>query len=286
MDLAEALMLTSGRTGRAAGALMTIQRGKSFPVQPMPASDVSSDPQKPAHSGLWIAVVVVAMVVLQTAQKRLRLTEESQLPGPDRGDLHLEDSCLSAEYGHWKKRDFTPASPPESLREGEVAWIHSWTFQNGNLPAQVSFDQAGFMHWHDLTVCYEGVGWTVTQKAVSAGTVDTEKWPCVVARLQKPDASAALLVFSLFFDDGDPVDSLRYEPATSLDDQLRRLLGERLNRDRRTSTVGSIRQCQVFVPFAGVLDSETEASIIELHLQTREAFREKWLADWRSRPDN
>lgn len=251
----------------------------------MPTSAVSSDPPTPTRSGLWIAAVVVAMVVLQTAQKRFHLTEKSQLPGPERGDLRLEDNCLSAEYGNWKKHDFTPASPPESLGEGEVAWIHSWTFQNGNLPAQVSFDQAGFMHWHDLTVCYEGLGWTVTHKAVAAKSVGTDKWPCVVARLQKPDATAALLVFSLFFDDGDPIDPLRYESATSPDDQLRQLLGERLNRDRRTSTVGSIRQCQVFVPFNGPLDSEIEASIIELHLHTREAFREKWLAHWRSRPD-
>ncbi len=63
---------------------------------------------------------------------------------------------------------------------------------------------------------------------------------------------------------------------------LWRLLASRFDGNRRTSKVASIRQCQVLVPYSGTLNSETEASIIALHLQTREAFRKKWLQHWQS----
>ena len=63
-----------------------------------------------------------------------------------------------------------------------------------------------------------------------------------------------------------------------------RLLESRFESNRRTSKVASIRQCQVLVPYSGTLNSETEASIIALHLQTREAFRKNWLEHWQSQP--
>ena len=100
--------------------------------------------------------------------------------------------------------------------------------------------------------------------------------------MNRNETTSALLVFSLFFDDGDPVDARGYEAQDTSPNNFWRLLESRFESNRRTSKVASIRQCQVLVPYSGTLDSETKASIIALHLQTREAFREKWLKHWNS----
>lgn len=133
-----------------------------------------------------------------------------------------------------------------------------------------------------MTVCYRGLGWTLAAKSVLDSTPDTDPWPCVVARLNKTGTDSALLVFSLFFDDGDPVDPRDYETPETSGNGLWRQFESRFKSGRRKSTVGSVRQCQVLVPYSGTLDSETEASIIDLHLQTRDAFRKQWLAHWQS----
>ncbi len=90
----------------------------------------------------------------------------------------------------------------------------------------------------------------------------------------------SLLVFSLFFDDGDPIDARRYEAPRSVEEGIGRLFKGRLDNNRRDSTVASVRQCQVFVPYSGTLDTEVTNSAIELHLNSRRAFRLKWLEHW------
>ena len=222
----------------------------------------------------------MAMVAMQYFSTRQNSTQT--LPGTARGDLVLQQNDLPAEIAGWRQTAFEPAKSPEELPEGQFWWTHVWKYTNGPQNGIVTFDQADFMHWHDLTVCYRGIGWTVADKSVLAGTADTQEWPCVVARMNKNETTSALLVFSLFFDDGDPVDARGYEAQEKSRNDFWRLLESRFESNRRTSKVASIRQCQVLVPYSGTLDSETEASIIALHLQTREAFREKWLKHWNS----
>lgn len=245
-----------------------------------------------------LVVFVAAMIALQLARNRVPSAVKATTPGPARGDLAFTADCLQAEYDDWTRIAFSPAPPPESLPEGTVAWTHSWTFQQENLNALVTFDQANFAHWHDLTVCYEGIGWTLEHKSTVApelpatsasSTADSYKsvaWPYVVARLQKPGNVEALLVFSLFFDDGDPVDARDYDLATSAADGIERMLAGRLETDRRISSVASIRQCQVFVPFSGAITQAQIDLAVELHFQTREAFRTHWLQHWHQSHQN
>ncbi len=224
----------------------------------------------------------MAMVAMQYFLTRQNSTQT--LPGTARGDLVLQQNDLPAEIAGWRQTAFEPAKSPEELPEGQFWWTHVWNYTNGPQNGIVTFDQADFMHWHDLTVCYRGIGWTVTDKSVLAGTADTQGWPCVVARMNKNETTSAILVFSLFFDDGDPVDARGYETQNTSPNDFWRLLESRFENNRRTSKVASIRQCQVLVPYSGKLNSETEASIIALHLQTREAFRKNWLEHRQSQP--
>ena len=243
--------------------------------------------------GLLLAFVAIGMIAVQLLKTNVNPISATRKPGPERGDLRLENESLPYEIGTWRKLHFTPAPSPESLSEGQVAWTHSWTFQHDQLVALVSFDQADFRHWHDLCVCYEGIGWTVDARESRIPAEDNFKyssespkshsselerdWPYVIARLSKTNATSSLLVFSLFFDDGDPVDARVYQPAGSTQDAIGRLFQSRFDQNRRSSNVASLRQCQVIVPYSGDLTQDDEARIIELHLKTREAFRIKWL---------
>lgn len=209
-----------------------------------------------------------------------RMNAAKQAAGIERNDLILKEDDLPGRIENWHRESFKPAKDSEQLTENALVWTHSWIFQNDALSAYVSFDQAGFMHWHDLTVCYQGHDWTLASKSVQSDTDALESWPVVVAHLKKPDGASAMLVFSLFFDNGDPVDPRGYEVASSAEQGLKQMLGARFNRNRRTSKVSSIRQCQVFVPYSGRLTPEIEASIVSLHVQSRNAFRNKWLEHW------
>lgn len=209
-----------------------------------------------------------------------RMDAAKQPAGIDRNDLVLEEDDLPGRIGNWNRVSFKPAETEEQLTENALVWTHSWNFQKDALSAYVAFDQAGFMHWHDLTVCYQGLDWTLTSERLVSNTETMNQWPVNVAQLKKPDGSAAMLVFSLFFDNGEPVDARGYEVANTAEEGWKRLLGARFEGNKRTSKVATIRQCQVFVPYSGTLTPEIEDSIVKLHLDSREAFRKKWLAHW------
>ena len=244
----------------------------------IPETPTPETQPKPPRLGLWLLTVLVGMGMLQMLNAR---NTAQRPPGPVRGDIAFTQDALAPRIGHWEVTQFQVLSP-EELPEGQFWWTHSWNYTNGAFNSTVTFDQADFAHWHDLTVCYRGLGWTLAAKSVLDSTPDTDPWPCVVARLNKTGTDSALLVFSLFFDDGDPVDPRDYETPETSGNGLWRQFESRFKSGRRKSTVGSVRQCQVLVPYSGTLDSETEASIIDLHLQTRDAFRKQWLAHWQS----
>lgn len=246
----------------------------------MPTANPTASPRL----GWWLAAIVLGMIAIQFLAGRMNAAK--QRAGIERNDMVLKEDDLPGEIEHWNRALFTPAKAEEQLAEDQIVWTHSWSFQQDALSAHVAFDQAGFMHWHDLTVCYQGLGWTMTTKSVQSDTDELDRWPVCVAHFKKPDGSEAMLVFSLFFDNGDPVDPRGYEVANSAEEGLRRLLGARFARDMRTSKVASIRQCQVFVPYSGRLTPEIEDSIVNLHLQSREAFRNKWLEHWHTVAEN
>jgi hypothetical protein len=219
------------------------------------------------------------MISLQFVTARMNAAKRAA--GVERNDIVLNENDLPGEIDSWQQASFSPARGSESAKEDALVWTHAWTFQKDGMSAYVAFDQAGFMHWHDLTVCYEALGWRVASKQVVSNTAATERWPVVVAGLEKLDGTTAMLVFSLFFDNGDPVDARSYEVAATAGEGFKRLLGARFEGTQRTSKVASIRQSQVLVAHTGTLSSDEANSIINLHLQTRQSFRNTWLEHWR-----
>jgi hypothetical protein len=238
-----------------------------------------SDPSTP-RAGLWIVAILAGMTAMQFVAGRMNAT--NQAAGIGRNDLVLAEDDLPDTIDKWQRVSFEPAKLLADQAEEQRVWTHSWGFQKDLFSAYVAFDQAGFMHWHDLTVCYQGLGWTITSKQVLSSTENLKEWPIVVAQLSKPDGSTAMLAFSSFFDNGDPVDARVYEVAKTAEEGFKRLLSGRFNGQQRTSKVASLRQCQVLFPYAGTLTSDMENSIIKLHLQSRQSFRDHWLAHWKT----
>ena len=252
--------------------------------------------------GLIVVAVVVGMLSIQLIQRNVEPIVIAKIPGPGRGDVVLLDECLPTQLGDWKKTHFTPALEPEDLQTGQVAWSHSWTFNRNNISALVSFDQADFQHWHDLCVCYEATGWTVSTKKSETPTnssltqqtnvgklnddQDSAKWPYVVAHLKNSTNQSAILVFSLFFDDGDPVDATAYQSTNSAKEAINRLMQARFDQQRRLSNVASLRQCQVFMPYAGQLSDHDQSEVISLHLISRNIFRNEWMKHWLKKKGN
>ena len=245
------------------------------------AVDPSPKSAQPGRTsvGYWLLAVIVGTVFTQVITKQ---SEENKPPGPERGDLALSRDSLPKQIGEWSNTGFEVQSP-EQLPQGQFWWTHRWNYANGALNSTVTLDQANFEHWHDLTVCYQALGWTVTNRRVADGDNVAENWPCIVAHMKNSEASSAMLVFSLFFDDGDPVNAREYENAAITPKDLGQLLESRFgDKPRRTSNVAGVRQCQVLVPYEGSLEREAESRIIDLHLQTREIFRDKWVKHWRA----
>ncbi len=246
-----------------------------------PVTGSSVEPAQPRKTrvGYWLLAVIAGTVFTQVLSKQ---AEDNLPPGPARGDVSLSQAALPQQIGHWKNTAFEVQSP-EQLPQGQFWWTHRWSYMNGALESTVTLDQANFKHWHDLTVCYQALGWTVTDRHVADGQSEAEVWPCIVAHMKKNETQSAIMVFSLFFDDGDPVNARDYETAATTRRDLGQLLESRLgDKPRRTSSVASVRQCQVLVPYEGVLDTDTKSSIIALHLQTREIFRDEWVKHWRA----
>ncbi|MBL8813845.1 MAG: exosortase U [Planctomycetaceae bacterium] len=245
------------------------------PPTELPESPSAQTSRRKHHLGLILLCLGASLILTRYLTRK---PTQLKIPGPARGDLVLVAGDLPESLGAWKQIRFEPAGEPTQLPDGQFWWSHVWQYSDGNLGGSVAFDQAGFEHWHDLTICYEALGWTVVQRRIVRPENDTTNWPCVLVSFHRNHTEFATLVFSLFFDDGDPVDAAAYVEASSLTTTFEKTVTSRIDARRpRSSRVSSARQCQVFVSHSESLKPETEMNVIDLHLRSREIFRSRWL---------
>lgn len=232
-----------------------------------------------AKTSLCLFAVIIGMGLLQTFARPTGAGREK--PGPSRGDLVLNEDALPAELAGWTRTKFIPAPPVEELPEGQFWWVHQWQYQKDRTTALVSFDQLGETNWHELTYCYTGLGWTIDSREVlqhsdTGGTY-------AVAKMKMESGEQAILVFSVFFEDGlwataPGVDLPRLNARG--DDYLSKV-GDRLRPIISFAASDSSHkralQCQVFVPGLREISPSLIASSVELHRESRERFRSSWL---------
>ncbi len=225
---------------------------------------------------------MIALQIFDVGGSRKRPT-----PGPSRGDMVLTQDAVPRTIGDWKQVSFTPAPPPEELPAGQYWWVHQWQYQKDGTTALVSFDQLGEDQWHELTYCYRNLDWTIRSRTEYE---DRDGGSYIVAELRKDSGEVALLVFSVFFEDGTwatppAVDLARLnrKRATGvLENAMQRIGPDKLaSADFASTSRGHNRaiQCQVLVTSS---DSDVRAeldSAIQLHLESRQRFRSLWLDD-------
>ena len=244
-------------------------------------TDQYATAQRP-RTAVWLLLIVAGFVATQI----LKFRPEPEPPGPGRGDLVLQQNTLPEEILGWHFQRFQPALPPEQLPDGQFWWTHAWNYHRNKLDALVAFDQAHWKSWHELTRCYQAIGWKIVdRKLVSVS--DTLK--VVQASLEKPTREKATLVFSLFAQDGSliqpPDIGLPVMPVEEADQSFTSLLTGRLTwkmpedvqQSSSTATFERILQCQVFAQHSESLSDEEVSGLMELHLETLGHFRNAWL---------
>ena len=249
-------------------------------------------PRKKEPRIVLVMVLMIAfLAVARSFNSRFTL---SKVPGPERGDLALTADALPTELAGWKQIQFKPAEVPDDLPDGQFWWVHAWGYTDGEVACTVSLDQADWTAWHDLTVCYQAVGWKLEDRKVldipypQGGT-----WHAVTADFSDSSGRRAFLVFSLFGDDGTPMDSPwqgmlseggsaqtgdggfakrladRFKPATSVPQPVHK----KINHNR-------VLQSQVFLAYSGTLSIERREKLIQLHLESRPYFQDAWNQHW------
>ena len=222
----------------------------------------------------FVILVVIGMIGLSVVQSQFQLTTNSQPPGLSRGDVELRDECLPAKIADWQKQSFTP--PKQVVPDGQTFWTHSWIYRCENNSAIVAFDQAAFRGWHELSQCYSAQGWILESRSIHENKSD--EWHYVVSEFSKPPNESALVVFSLFFEDGSAVKP----PELSINQAIRRNMSwleqidDRLDNMKAKPTDPTL-QCQAFVPTTGPIDPAVLQQTIQLHLDSRKLFVKEWL---------
>lgn len=240
--------------------------------------------QRSPGVGLWLAGAVIAMIVLQVFSSRV--TPESRIPGAARGDMVLTQDALPETIGNWKQVSFEPAPPPEQLPKGQYWWVHQWQYADDKNSAIVSCDQLGEDEWHELTYCYRNLEWTIHDRTEYPGN-DSDGGPYVVAELRRASGETAMLVFSVFFEDGTwaapPTVNLTHVNEKHTPEFFEKVLQRTLpivTSGAPTSDHARAIQCQVLVSnFHAEIKSELD-SAIQLHLASRKYFQSKWLKHW------
>lgn len=249
------------------------------------AEDRTHVPERSRASAWWLIAVVVGILTTQVATRLFLIDGES---GVDRQDAVFGADVLPDRIAEWEFQQFAPSVNADLSSSGQFWTTHAWEFRSREHSCVVAFDQLGLHEWHELTVCYEGRGWDISDRVIHTPPDDSSGWPYVVARMRNPDGRHGLVVFSVFWGSGEPMaapaDRLSVS-FTGQDDAPNGLLSRLTGRLRSRAVPENVRpglenrglQCQVFLTSFDALSSEQVASVVVLHRATREKFRTAWL---------
>lgn len=186
-----------------------------------------------------------------------------------RGVSHSSDRALAltAEVLPTSFDNLTRLGFSQEEREVDDIFGHHsriYEYQNSNgVGLRVSCDFPFGPDWHDLTVCYRGIGWELRSlDVIPDSTNPQDPWNYVEAHFTKPDGSVGLLVYSVFDEDGVP----RNPPTNSFFSDIWRSLEKK----HRNSQTDKLFQIQVWTVGAGAIEDAQRDSARKLLLESRE----------------
>jgi len=238
---------------------------------------------RPPSLALVLVVMISAMAGLRLFSSRV--LEVSKTPGATRGDILLSEDSLPVEDFGWELKSFSSSADSE-IEEGVFWFEHSWLVAKDGIKCSVSLDQADWTSWHDLSICYTGAGWEVANYEALEIPEKEGFWHAVTLDLKKSGGRKGLVIFCNFGSDGTPMDSamVRSDDAGSgtglLDVLSGRLNGNTANPLNKKWGHERVLQTQVVLFYQGILTSEQREQLLDLHLESRNVFRDLWLQHW------
>jgi len=122
--------------------------------------------------------------------------------------------------------------------------------------------------WHELAICYQGVGWEQTDRRIveSDSTREGEKWNFVEISFSGREGANAFLIYCQFDENGRAV----APPTSSFFDYIR----QRLSRPSGSVQGKQFFQVQVWTNDLREISEEQREEAREVLLETREKFRD------------
>lgn len=187
------------------------------------------------------------------------------VPGVKRA-AELAEDALPATLGGLARTKFETTHRDRDDIFGEFSRTYVYS-DSGGAEHLVSCDFPFSQGWHELTTCYSGAGWRVTERSTNTTPSDAVggAWTMAEAELARDDGARGYVVWSMFDEAGEPVSP----PLGALRDQIWRLLV------RRSPYVPTRQmfQVQVFVTDKGELPVERKEAARRLLGEVRERLR-------------
>jgi exosortase len=165
----------------------------------------------------------------------------AEVAGNPLGEL-LKEDAVDATWNGWTKKAFRV----ESRRAGDPFGTQSavWTFEGHGVQANLSID-GWFPSWHDLTFCYQGIGWKVQDAANTTLEENGKPTPHTSLNLYRNTPAYALVMFTCFDSDTTAIEppALKGTLFRTLRDRLLSL-GHLSKQDQIVN--GPVFQIQVF----------------------------------------
>jgi exosortase len=183
-----------------------------------------------------------------------------------RKGLTLEADDLNVTIDGVRKIGFKPQERDASSAFGNYSRIYEYKDTADNLYL-VSCDFPFGPTWHDLTICYLGVGWSLTDVSnirppIAPG--DTA-WEYVEANFDRPDGTTALVEYSVFDETGRTL----HPPSRTIFGDIWHTLKKEYQ-ERQTEKQFQI---QVFTTANGGISDQQRATAGQLLLAARQQFR-------------
>jgi hypothetical protein len=148
--------------------------------------------------------------------------------------LTVED--LPEAWGGWSRINFETVNREAGAEEGELSRI--WRFRKGRLVASISVD-GPYVDWHDLSVCYGGLGYTIESaddRADGGETAHTE------LRLVNESGRNGVVMFAAYREDDTAIPPPRSRGGLLFG----RILKAMEDRQLRPEPMGRVYQVQMF----------------------------------------
>jgi hypothetical protein len=180
--------------------------------------------------------------------------------------LALDAEVLPASIAGLRRAGFNKMERAREDVFGQYSRTYSYQDEQDN-SYNASCDFPFGPDWHDLTICYRGIGWELREMRIRSGPGESETpWNFVECGFTKADGSAAWLVYSVFDEFGERTDP----PVRSFLSNIWRSLEKKHRNAQRTR----LFQMQVFTTAPGAVRPAQREAAEKLLLEARERIRQ------------